>query len=89
MESLDMQQKFIVISKLENGFNKEYNVQYWNFVFKMGAKFYEKPIWQTNTSINKAEKHIFYRLHDFRWVNLVFIIWNLVLYGYAVMWHDI
>ena len=39
MESLDMQQKFIVISKLEDGFNKEYNIKYWNFVFKMVAKF--------------------------------------------------
>ena len=39
-----MQQMFIVISKLEDGFNKEYNIQYWNFVFKTGEKFYEKTI---------------------------------------------
>ena len=45
----------------------------------MGANFSPKIIWQSNTSINKAGKHIFRRFHDFRGINLAFLLWDLVI----------
>ena len=55
----------------------------------MGEKLYPKTIWQLNNGINKAGKWIFLGFRDFCGIKLAVILWNLVLYGYAVTWLEI